>query len=103
MFYPIAQLTELHEGFRREVEIHGEHLLLIHHKGNTYLIESLCPHAAYSMAQGKLMGNNLRCPVHGYLFDVTTGQCTLSLEGPCRNLKTYPVVDQNGQVGIEMS
>ncbi len=102
MFYPIEKLANLHEGFRKAVKINNANILLIHHEGKAYLIESLCPHAAYPLESGVLVGSAIRCGFHGYLFDIPTGHCTLSTEGPCRNLITYQAVIVGDDIGVEL-
>jgi 3-phenylpropionate/trans-cinnamate dioxygenase ferredoxin subunit len=48
-----------------------------------------CPHAGGDLAEGKLdKKGNIVCPVHGYIFNFSTGRDT-SFEGYF--LKTYPI------------
>jgi nitrite reductase (NADH) small subunit len=56
--------------------------------GNVFATQSTCPHRAGSLADGLVGGGKVICPLHGYAFDLATGQ---ALENPCEKLRTYPV------------
>jgi nitrite reductase/ring-hydroxylating ferredoxin subunit len=47
-------------------------------------------------------GNNIRCDMHGYLFDLHSGACTYYTEGPCRALRVYGWEQQDGVIGIRL-
>jgi nitrite reductase/ring-hydroxylating ferredoxin subunit len=47
-----------------------------------------------------VIGSDLRCDMHGYLFDVHTGICTYYTEGPCRGLRVYPLAVRSGMIGV---
>ncbi|MDR0781521.1 MAG: Rieske 2Fe-2S domain-containing protein [Pseudomonadales bacterium] len=99
-FVPLVPLSHLHDGFRQVFTLDGVDYLLLQHEGRRYLLENDCPHAAYPMAQGKVVDGALRCPMHGYLFSLDTGACTYYTEGPCRGLQRLDLVEQGGQVGV---
>ena len=40
-----------------------------------YAIDDACPHQSASLGAGKLFGTVVECPRHGFLVDVTSGQC----------------------------
>ena len=99
-FHAIAKRREVHDGFRRQIRIEDKEVLLIQHEGQRYALEALCPHAAYPMTEGKIIGSDIRCPMHGYLFDLNSGACTYFTEGPCRGLQRYEVAEQGDEVGV---
>ncbi|HEX4448394.1 MAG TPA: Rieske 2Fe-2S domain-containing protein [Polyangiaceae bacterium] len=41
--------------------------------GEPFAIEDACNHAGASLAEGERQGVCVSCPMHGYLFDLTTG------------------------------
>ena len=55
--------------------------------GEFYAVQADCPHRAGPLADGLLGGTTLICPLHGWKFDVKTGQV---LYGDC-GLKTFSV------------
>lgn len=101
-YYPLEQTANLHDGYRRTFSIAGNFLLLMQHKGQLSLLESICPHAGYPLEEGKVIDGQLRCPMHGYLFDVASGKCTYSPEGPCRGLKQYRIENRETEVGVQL-
>lgn len=99
-FHPLAPLATLHDGYRQVVNLDGTDYLLLQHEGRRYLVENDCPHAAYPLHEGRVIGGDLRCPMHGYLFSLETGACTYYTEGPCRALKRLDLVEKEGEVGV---
>jgi len=65
---------ELLEGERRVVKIGERSILLIHHKGQVYAMESACPHMRLPLKGGKLTENGaIVCPWHHSAFDLRSG------------------------------
>jgi phenylpropionate dioxygenase-like ring-hydroxylating dioxygenase large terminal subunit len=101
---PAALAVEL-EGRRPVVPVTllGEKLTLFRDEsGNLGLIARHCPHRGADMCYGRLEDNGLRCPFHGWHFDVK-GQCVEQPGEPegskmHEQVKTtaYPVVEKNG-------
>ena len=44
-------------------------------RGNPHrdALDGLCEHAGYPLAAGQLVGCELTCPLHGWIYDVTDG------------------------------
>jgi len=69
-------------------------------EGRLGLIDEFCAHRCVSLWFGRNEDNGLRCPYHGWKYDVT-GQCTdVPSESPefCKNIKltSYPLVEKGG-------
>lgn len=103
---PAALTVEL-DGNRPVVPVTllGEKLVLFRDDdGKLGLIGRHCPHRGADMCFGRLEDNGLRCPFHGWHFDVS-GQCTEQPGEPegsrmHENIRarSYPVVERNGIV-----
>lgn len=70
--------------------------------GAPHLFDAFCPHLGAHLGHGgRVEGNVLRCPFHGWRFD-DAGRCAgipYSPEarlGASRNLTSWPVVERNG-------
>jgi phthalate 4,5-dioxygenase oxygenase subunit len=85
------------------VTLLGEDLVLFRDEsGRLGLMQRHCPHRGADMCFGRLEDNGLRCPFHGWHFDVT-GQC---VEQPAEpegsrmheqiKARAYPVQERNG-------
>lgn len=86
----IATVDEIPLGGRKLVEIAGRSIGVFHVKGEFYAIRNSCPHQGGSLCEGRLtgfltaskpgdysysrQGEILRCPWHGWEFDIKTGQ-----------------------------
>ena len=87
----------------RALTLMGENLVLFRDQDGRYgLVGRHCPHRGTDLAYARLEDGGLRCPFHGWLFDVT-GQCLQTPAEPagsnlCSNIrqKAYPVVEKNG-------
>lgn len=99
-FHPLAPLEALREGQVRAFEVKGVRLVLVQQGGTPAVLEGFCPHAGHPLDAARVIGPDLRCDMHGYLFDVHSGTCTYYTEGPCRGLRVYPCVQRDGQVGV---
>jgi nitrite reductase/ring-hydroxylating ferredoxin subunit len=87
--------SEIPDGERKIIQAENLSIGVFHHKGQWYAIRNLCLHRGGPVATGKLAGNNIICPWHGYTYDVTTGRLLLD---PTARLDTYPVKIVDGQV-----
>ena len=103
---PAALLDEL-EGERplKALRLLGRDLVLFRDEaGRLGLIDRDCPHRNADLAYGRLEDGGLRCPFHGWLFDVE-GKCLDTPAEPegsrlCQNIRqrSYPVVARSGIV-----
>lgn len=61
--------------------------------GYLYGIANRCPHRAGPLSRGRLENIDgtlaVRCPMHGWLFDLKTGQC---LNQPAVSVETFPMI-----------
>jgi nitrite reductase/ring-hydroxylating ferredoxin subunit len=101
-FHPLEQVGNLHEGYLRAFHAAGHELVLVQQGGVPSILEGFCPHAGHPLAASRVIGANLRCDMHGYLFDVHTGACTYYSEGPCRGLRVYPCEVRDGMIGVRL-
>lgn len=101
---PIALTDEL-EGKRpvRAVRALGQDFVLFRdEQGRLGLLDRDCPHRNADLAYGRLEDGGLRCPFHGWLFDVN-GKCLDTPAEPegstlCMRIRqrSYPVIQRSG-------
>ena len=99
-FQSLEKLMNLHDGYRRAFRIDQLQLLLIQQGQDLFLLEAHCPHRGYPLLHADVEGGHLRCPLHGYCFDRTSGELRHASEEPCRNLKVYEVIYRDNEVGL---
>ena len=99
-FYSLEKLINLHDGYRKLFKIDQHRLMLMQIAQELYLVESHCPHLGHPLLEADIIGGDLRCPLHGYQFDLHTGNPTSINDAPCRALKSYEIVYQQREVGL---
>jgi len=99
-YVTVAEVASLPPGQGRTVHVSGREYSLWNLDGQFYCLDDECPHRGASLGAGMLDGPEAVCPLHGWAFDVRTGQCALR---PDRPAHTYPTRVQDGQVQILVS
>jgi 3-phenylpropionate/trans-cinnamate dioxygenase ferredoxin subunit len=111
----IVAVRDLPPGSRKRVEIAGRPIVVFNIKGELFALLDRCPHQGGSLSGGRLTGlvessepgryrytrngEILRCPWHGWEFDVRTGR---SWCDPARiRTKSYEVAVEPGQKLVE--
>ena len=88
--YVVASVDEMPPGARRIVEIAGRSIGIFNVRGDFFALRNRCPHQGGPLCVGPLggfvsssgpgdyalsrQGEILRCPWHGWEFDIRTGQ-----------------------------
>ena len=99
-FHPLERVERLRDGYLKGFEIDGLDVVLVQQAGQPSVLEGICPHAGHPFAGSRVKGGNIRCDMHGYLFDLRSGECTYYTEGPCRALRVYDCEVRDGMVGV---
>lgn len=94
----VAQKSEVKEGQGKLVGINGKELALFNIKGEFFAIDNTCPHRGGPLAEGWLEENTVTCPLHGWQFDVKTGQ---NIMPGMSKLTSYKVLVEGEDVFIE--
>ena len=90
-WHPVGPVVQITEGRPMRVDI-GERAFAVGRVGDRFFaVDNACPHAGWSLGNGSLEGKRLVCSLHGWNFDVFTGECMLSGD----KLGTYPVRVEN--------
>ncbi|PZD95824.1 Rieske (2Fe-2S) protein [Paenibacillus sambharensis] len=87
------------ESFERlpaEVTVEGREYYLTRHEGAYVLLSRRCPHAGYTV---EVEGGELFCPLHGWTFDMESGQC---LNVKSAALASYKVAVCDGVLVAEL-
>lgn len=75
----------------------GSELALFNVGGEYYAIENFCPHKGYPLADSRIYGNIVECDLHGYRFDVRSGECFTDKH--C-TIEHYKVTVEDGWIKI---
>ena len=95
----IATTDEIGHGQMKLVEANGRRVLVCNALGRYYAISPVCPHEDGPLEDGSLVGEIVTCPVHGYDFDVRTGECQFDSD---YRVETYPVRVVEADLYVEL-
>lgn len=113
----VCRLDELASGERRVVRVDGREIGVLNVDGRLYAVRNRCPHQGAELCRGTvggtmlpsdpkeyrhgLEGRVLRCPWHGWEFDLESGEKLFDPSGHVR-MKTYPVEVEVGNVVVDV-
>jgi nitrite reductase/ring-hydroxylating ferredoxin subunit len=111
----VASTEDLSEaGDRVIVEIKGQEIAIFNYDGDYYALANYCIHQAGPLCEGNLTGDmcladdgwsweyqdeqkHIRCPWHGWVFDITTGEST---DDPRYRTPTYDTEVEDGTIYV---
>ena len=92
----VARAEEIPAGKRRRFEIKGHRISIFNIAGEYFAIHDTCPHKGTApLIRGTLDGKAIKCPNHGYRFDLKTGECNID---PAFNTKVFPIRVEGGEI-----
>jgi nitrite reductase/ring-hydroxylating ferredoxin subunit len=71
------------------VVAHGKHILF----------EDRCPHQGASLFQGAITSDLVRCPKHGFEFDLHTGR---AVNAHCTGLRLLDPAYEQDRIGVDV-
>ena len=106
-WYAILESNEIKKGKIVGVTRMGEKLVAWRNiKGDLTIMSDKCPHRGVALSTGKLIGDCIQCPFHGFKYDIS-GTCKLipaigkNSEPPnALHVRSYPVREEHGFVYI---
>jgi len=107
----IGTVDEIRDGEMKELRIDDLQLMLARAGNRYYLASNRCTHLGGKLAEGKLNGTIVTCPLHGSRFDLKDGRVvrwineppgtpkfTGKLRGAPTPLKVYEVILQGSRI-----
>ena len=96
----VAKSSEIQPGTAKRIEAGGKRIALFNLDGAFHAIDDTCTHRGGPLSEGMLAGNEVTCPWHGAVFDVTTGD-VISPPAPL-GVAIYPVRIAGDDVEVEI-
>jgi nitrite reductase/ring-hydroxylating ferredoxin subunit len=103
--HPVARVADVSPGERLVMEVAGRSIGVFNVNGTFHALRNRCPHQGAQLCLGPLTalvtadrpgevrverdGEILRCPWHGWEFDIATGESVCDPQG--MRVKRYPV------------
>lgn len=118
--YVVCRVGDLPPGGKKLIEVQGREIGVFNVAGEFYALRNYCPHRGAPLCKGRITGvmngpepgtyelerdgEVIRCPWHGYEFDITTGEFIIDSEKirsitydvsiePPENLETLDIED----------
>ena len=82
----IASTRDLKSGEMKSAETGGKEIVMANLDGKFHAIGNRCTHMSCMLSDGSVKDGNVRCPCHGSIFDLKTGNV---VKGPAK--KPEPV------------
>lgn len=101
-FIKLANLIDLHDGYKQAVSVAGRKLLLIQDEGDVYVVENRCPHMDAPLTNGAVAAKAIRCPVHGIEFELDSGRSKGPLADTLDCLVRFTPVYQDQYIGVDL-
>jgi 3-phenylpropionate/trans-cinnamate dioxygenase ferredoxin component len=76
----------------------GNEVAVYNVNGEYYAMENSCPHQGAPLSEGIVCGHVVECGLHGWQFDVRTGECLTVRE----RIQTFPVKIEEGLVKVDI-
>lgn len=73
-FVKVAKTTDIGPGQSRSVQVKDMRVAVFNVAGQFFALSNACSHRGGSLAEGKVSGHEVTCPLHGARFDLRTGE-----------------------------
>jgi 3-phenylpropionate/trans-cinnamate dioxygenase ferredoxin subunit/naphthalene 1,2-dioxygenase system ferredoxin subunit len=96
----IGPVKELEYAPLKGVVVDGKEILIARVGGKIFAIRNTCTHRGCKLSSGKLEGETVRCPCHGSMFNIRTGEV---VKGPAKNPEPlYTVTVENDEFFLDL-
>jgi nitrite reductase/ring-hydroxylating ferredoxin subunit len=94
----VASAESLPVGGRLLVAVDGVEIALFNVDGELFAINNRCPHRSGPLIRGYVVGRGVKCPMHGWCYDLATGES----ERPA-TATVYPVTTDGDGVFVSLA
>ncbi len=98
-FY-VGKVSDIPEGQCKAFEVNGQNIAVFNVGGEYKATEGICRHKGGSLGEGALDGKVITCPLHGWQYDVTTGECVAN--DAVKKLAVYQVNITDDRIGVDL-
>ncbi|QQG39174.1 MAG: Rieske 2Fe-2S domain-containing protein [Candidatus Woesearchaeota archaeon] len=93
----VANVKDIPAGQGRVVNAKGVLIALFNADGKFYAINNSCAHRGGPLGEGDLEGTTVTCPLHGWQYDVTTGESDTGA-----SVSSYKVTVEGEEIFVEI-
>jgi nitrite reductase/ring-hydroxylating ferredoxin subunit len=97
----VARAGEIPPGTVKAVWVRDRAVAVVNREGSLYALGGTCPHREGPLGEGRLVGDELACPWHGFRYDPRTGRATMPADHP--GVPTVPVRVVGDEIQVALS
>jgi NAD(P)H-dependent nitrite reductase small subunit len=98
-FVTVAKTEDIPPGEGRTVVAAGRSIAIFNVDGTFRAVDNTCVHRGGPLGEGTLEDNLVTCPLHGWQYDLETGQ---NPHNPAAKVATYDVKVEDGEVKVRV-
>ena len=98
-YVKVATLNEIPENGGKCVKLGKIQIALFRTDGKICAINNICPHQGGGLAEGDVDDGKVMCPLHGWMFDLKTGQAMNGSD----SVEVYPVKVDGNEVHVRIN
>jgi len=99
-FVKVATTDEMTPGQAKMVQVDDKKIALFQVEGGFYALDDTCTHRGGPLSEGEIEGEQVTCPWHGAIYNITSGQ-VLSPPAP-QGVASYPVRVEGTAIEVEV-
>ena len=95
----VGKTSDIDEGTGKTFPIEGQTIAVFNNGEEFFAIEDTCKHKGGSLGGGELNGDTITCPLHGWQYNITNGECLMN---PQVKMKNFSVKVENGEISVDV-
>lgn len=96
----VAAVDEIADGRSKEVVAGGNDIALFRQGDEYFAVANECSHYGAPLCGGYVKDKTVRCPWHGWQFNLQTGEC---ISAPGCDIEAFQVKVEDGEVKVAVS
>jgi 3-phenylpropionate/trans-cinnamate dioxygenase ferredoxin component len=97
---PALNLADLPENGCKATSVNGIDILVVRTPAGLFAVENMCSHAYSTLAEGRVRGVHIFCPLHGLRFDLRDGKPSGKLTD--KPIKAFHVEHDDDHVLVDL-
>jgi nitrite reductase/ring-hydroxylating ferredoxin subunit len=95
----LGAIEDVAKGQPKVFPLHNREIVVFLVDGEYYAMKNLCPHHGVALSGGTLENGTVRCPGHGFRFNIKTGECE---KDPTLRASTFDLKIEDGKLMVRI-
>ena len=98
-YVTVAKTSYIRKGRGKAFTVKGKRIAIFNVNGEDfYALDNSCAHALGPLSRGHVRNELVTCPVHGYAYDVKTGECQTDAR---LRVRSYEVIVEGDEIKVD--